>query len=548
MPAKTPSQKFKIGVGYIRESTEEQDKGFSPDNQKRMIEEYAKKNNIQIVDWYKDLISGTKASKRDDFQRMITDAQLRKFEVILIYHTSRFARNVADARQYKDLLRKKLGIDVLSVTQNFGSNYNDPSQFLNEGVNELFDEHYSKQLSFWVRNSLMEKRRQGKQNGNPPLGYYKKKIGFDKEKNRPIYDKTWLVQPEEAKLVKKIFTHYATNKYSLADLAAEVNTWGVKTKIGNPFTYSSLKGLLCNKTYLGMVFSWRRGYPTEKGLHPAILPHKLFDKVQEVLHDRRNTMGRPVAQHRFYLLQGLVYCYRCINYLKGKENNPNARMLPNMYCETHQWVYPKHTGTRQERLMYGCKIKRENKSCSQKDVEAKIIDDQVIDLMEAFRLPPDVIEMTLDKLKGLFKQASKSSKDINVVKTLEARKKRLNFQWENTEELEELEYLTKLKEINDGLKKYESLGLVNGSGKNKEAEYLKKTEKFLKEFKNFWRSDIGNQERREWLQMILKRVWVKDEDVVAIEPHDDFKPLFVSHRKVIVQGELNPYIRFHRAA
>jgi DNA invertase Pin-like site-specific DNA recombinase len=60
---KKPSQKPKICVGYIRESTEEQDKGFSPDNQKRTIEEYAKKQNIQIVDWYKDLVSGTKAKK-----------------------------------------------------------------------------------------------------------------------------------------------------------------------------------------------------------------------------------------------------------------------------------------------------------------------------------------------------------------------------------------------------------------------------------------------------------------------------------------------------
>lgn len=58
---KTPSQKPKIGVGYIRESTEEQDKGFSPANQKRTIEEYATRNNIKITEWYKDLVTGTKA-------------------------------------------------------------------------------------------------------------------------------------------------------------------------------------------------------------------------------------------------------------------------------------------------------------------------------------------------------------------------------------------------------------------------------------------------------------------------------------------------------
>ena len=545
MADKTPSQKLKKGVGYIRESTEEQDKGFSPDNQKRTIQDYANKNGIEIIDWYKDLISGTKASKRDDFQRMISDAMQHKFEVILIYHTSRFARNVADARQYKDLLRKKLGIDVLSVTQNFGSNYNDPGQFLNEGVNELFDEHYSKQLSFWVRNSLMEKRRQGKQNGNPPLGYYKKKIGFDKENNRPIYDKTWRVQPQEAKIVRKVFVMYATGKHSLLAVAKEMSRLGYKTKQGHLFTYSSTKCIVSNKVYLGLVYSKRRGYPTIKGEHPAIIPQKLFDKVQDVLYTRKNTSGRPVAQHRFYLLQGLVYCYRCIKYLKGKEDKPRAKFLPNMYCETHFWHNKKNNGG--ERLYYACKMARETKTCKQPDVMVDVIDKQVLDLMESFKLPNDVIETTVNKLKELFKHAGKGGND-DAIRQLEAKKKRLNYQYLNTEELTEDDYARQLRDITDEIKKYDSLGLTGGNRKSKEADYIKKTEKFLRDFKVFWKSDIGNQERRAWIQMTMKRIWIKNQEVVAIEPQEDFRPLFVSHKKLIAQGESDPRDHCHRVA
>ncbi|MCK4891432.1 MAG: recombinase family protein [Candidatus Pacebacteria bacterium] len=51
------NKKQKIGIAYIRESTEEQDKGFSPQNQERSIKEYAQKNNIIITKVYKDLIS-----------------------------------------------------------------------------------------------------------------------------------------------------------------------------------------------------------------------------------------------------------------------------------------------------------------------------------------------------------------------------------------------------------------------------------------------------------------------------------------------------------
>ncbi len=538
MIRKTLSQKLKVGVGYIRESTEEQDKGFSPDNQRRSIEDYAVKHNIKVAEWYKDLVSGTKASKRDNFQRMITDAMQHKFEVILVYHTSRFARNVKEARQYKELLRKKLNIDVVSVTQNFGDDWTDPSSFLNEGINELFDEHTSRQISFWVRNSLMEKRRQGKQTGNPPLGYYKKKIGFDKEKNRPIYDKTWLVEPHDAKIVKKVFELYAAGKYSYTTLAAETNRSEHKTRFSHPFTYSSMKGILCNQAYLGLVYSPRRGYPTIKGLHPAIIGQKLFDKVQDMIQSRRNTIGRPVAQHRFYLLQGLIYCHRCMKHLKGKENDPHARLLPRMYCESHSW---KNVGGAQHEMkFYGCKLRRENNSCTQPDVKAELIDKQVIQLMESFKLPSDVIELTLSKLALLFKQTKSSIRNHNLIDRLLAQKKRLNFQWSSTEELTESEYLGQLKEINDDLKKYEGIGLTKSDTRAREAEYIKKTQKFLNDFRAFWRADLGDSERRAWIQMTMKRIWVQGGKVVAIEPQEDFKPLFVSHKKVFGQAESDP--------
>ena len=196
----------KVGVAYIRESTEEQDKGFSPENQKRSIEEYAKKHNIKIIEIYKDLISGRLASKRTDFQRMIDDAMQRKFGVIFVYHTSRFARNVEEARQYKKLLREKLNIDVVSVTQPFGD-FNNPNSFLNEGINELFDEYTSRNIGFWVKSGLMEKRRQGKPiGGSTPLGYYRKPLGFDTERNRPLYSREWFSNKKEPEIVKRIFT------------------------------------------------------------------------------------------------------------------------------------------------------------------------------------------------------------------------------------------------------------------------------------------------------------------------------------------------------
>lgn len=525
--------KQKVGVAYIRESTEDQDKGFSPQNQERSIKDYAKKHNITISECYKDLVSGRYADKREDFQRMIEDAMQKKFEVVLVYHTSRFARNVQEARQYKDLLRNKQKIDVLSVTQQFGE-FDRPDSFLNEGINELFDEYYSKQLSFWVRSSLMEKRRQGKPiGGSPPYGYYKKKIGYDKEKKRIIYDKNWLVNKKEAGIVKRIFKDYSSGNYSMSEIATKLTKEGHKTRYGNPFGYSSIKCMLRNKTYLGLVWSPRKNLPELKStIHKPIISEDLFLTCQEVADKRSKSCGRPVAQFRFYLLQGLVYCYHCKKKLdKKSEQSAIRRMQPSMYCETHKW----ETG---EKYFYACKFKKENNCCKGKTSECKIIDSQVIDFMEGFNLPEQVINRTVEKLKEKLGESKEDNKENNRVANLKKKKKKLKFLFYETEDMTQDEYLLEKQKIDSEIKSIERHKNKNTLTEKNKKRIARATKKFLEDFSEFWNLEIGKEERRQWILQTIDKVWVKNDKVVAIEPKNDYRELFDIHKKVISQGPL----------
>ncbi|MBU1110590.1 recombinase family protein [Patescibacteria group bacterium] len=513
----------RIGVGYVRESTEGQDLGYSPKRQENMIKRYAKEHEIHLIEFYKDLQSGTSVKKREDFQRMIDDALQKKFEIILVFHTSRFARNIKESRHYKQLLRQKLGIDVISVTQYFGEDWQDPSSFLNEGINELFDEHYSRQLSFWMRHALAEKRRKGFSTGRPSLGYCKKKGDT----------RNWYVHKQEAKTVKEIFELYATGKYSFADISAKLNSKGYKTKLGNDFTYSSLKDIVSNRSYLGLIPSGRKGFPEIHGSHEPIITEGLFEKCQEVRSFRRNTIGRPVAKHRFYLLKGLLYCYNCIERLKGKEDKAgNTALMPKMYCETRVWE--KSNGKKIERYHYGCKFKRENKSCKQPNVQTKVIDKQVIKLMEGLELPDYIITAVIDKLRNLFSKAKLSVKENKEIKKLEKERERVNTMYRIGEYSDE-QYKQEITIIKNNLKEHQALNRVANKSKLDEEKYLRETEAFLRDFKGFWKP-LAATEKRDWIQMVFKRIWVKGQKVVAVEPHDDFKPLLVSLKKFLVQS------------
>jgi resolvase-like protein len=126
-----PPERPLRAVAYVRESTEEQGQGFSLDAQREAIRTFAAENGLALVGEYCDFHSGWKrADGRPEFQRLMSDAAERRFECVLVYHTSRFARNQVEARRYKQMLRERLGIKVLSVTQPMGDDHSDPSAFL----------------------------------------------------------------------------------------------------------------------------------------------------------------------------------------------------------------------------------------------------------------------------------------------------------------------------------------------------------------------------------------------------------------------------------
>ena len=146
---------MKTAAIYIRVSTDDQTE-HSPESQLNEIKKYAARNNL-VIDpnhIYTDAgISGRKASKRPEFQRMISAAKAAPspFDVILVWKFSRFARNQEESIVYKSLLRRDCGVEVISISEDIGDNI---FGSLIERNIEWFDEFYSIQLSSEVRTKM----------------------------------------------------------------------------------------------------------------------------------------------------------------------------------------------------------------------------------------------------------------------------------------------------------------------------------------------------------------------------------------------------------
>ena len=83
---------IRFAVGYARRSTDLQERSL-PD-QKVAVERWARDHGFRILRWFvDDAISGTSARGRDQFTRLIHEAENgRDFDAVLCYDMSRFSR------------------------------------------------------------------------------------------------------------------------------------------------------------------------------------------------------------------------------------------------------------------------------------------------------------------------------------------------------------------------------------------------------------------------------------------------------------------------
>lgn len=321
----------KYAFGYVRVSTGKQDE-LSPDSQAKLLKDYAKSHGYVVSKiFYEVGISGRKADKRPEFQKMVGLAKSSDHpaDAILVWKYSRFARNQEESIVYKSLLKKKHNVDVISVSEPL---VDGPFGSLIERIIEWMDEYYSVRLSGEVTRGMKEKAERGGYQARPPLGY---KIVTHKEP--PV------IVPEEAEIVKLIFEKYANENLGIFEIARLLNMHNFKTSHGKEFERRSIEYILQNPTYCGMI-RWNRTinesneirpeseWIVTDGEHPAIISKELFDKAQErYKREYRPRGARPVSTYKHWL-SGVVKCPACGRTMTANTIRNNTRVYSHFRC------------------------------------------------------------------------------------------------------------------------------------------------------------------------------------------------------------------------
>jgi len=372
---------MKTAVIYARYSSTNQTEQ-SIEGQVHVCQDFAKRNNIIIVDSYIDrAISGT-TDERDSFQRMLKDSNNKKWNYVLVYKLDRFARNKYEAAIHRKHLKDN-GIKLLSAMENIPET---PEGVLLESLLEGMNQYFSEELAQKVSRGLHESRMKGHVIGDVSFGYIKE-------------NKMLKINEEEAIILKRIFEDYASGK-TILQISRDFEKENI-TKGGHKFIPQTIRKMLRRKLYTGEYSVNGKVYDK---IYPTIISKELFEKVQKRIDLTR--YGCRKGNHEIFRIKDKICCGHC-----------NRKM------------YPFSTKSRNGNYLryYKCISTRKN-NCLTRITEKNFIEGIVDKFLKLqFNIPKNLETIT----NLIFEESKKRKKDNNSLTSIKSDLQRINISISN---------------------------------------------------------------------------------------------------------------------
>lgn len=168
-------------IGYLRVSTEYQD----VDNQKLGILDLANRNDLGLVTFVEETMSGTVSYKERELGKVIEG--LNKGDALIVSELSRLGRSVLQILEILKTLKEK-DVRVFTVKENFSSAGDEMTSKIMTMVFGMLAELERDLISKRTKEALATKRAQGVRLGRPPVPG-KSKLDSRADEIRKLVDK-----------------------------------------------------------------------------------------------------------------------------------------------------------------------------------------------------------------------------------------------------------------------------------------------------------------------------------------------------------------------
>ena len=281
--------------------------------QRKACHRFAEKMGWQIVhEEQEDGVSGHKirAEDRDKIQIIKDLARKKRFDILLVFMFDRIGR-IADETPFVVEWFVKNGIQVWSTQEGEQRFDNHIDKLLNY-IRFWQADGESEKTSIRTRTSLGQMVEDGHyKGGNAAIGYELVKTGRVNKKRHELYDLR--IKEEDAQIVRLIFEKYVNEGYGVQKIANYLNENGYLNPTGNRWSHNTIRNILRNETYIGILRSGDSRSPHIPELQ--IVSKQLFDKAQEIRESRaeakKNMPRVPINMRGNSLLSGNVFCGHC---------------------------------------------------------------------------------------------------------------------------------------------------------------------------------------------------------------------------------------------
>lgn len=244
-------------VAYIRVSTDGQvgEDKFGLDVQRQQIEDYCRKNDMNILKWYSD--EGESGAKyRPGFDEIVFgEVTNPPYEAVVVAKSDRVARDINIYFAYQGLLLRK-NIELISICEDFG-------QF---GVFANMLKAFTLTCAEIERDSINKRTSAGRAVKSSKGGYAggRAPFGYRVDNHRLV------IEPKEAEVVRTIFRMKDEEGATYQAICDKLNAQGITNKSGTKFSISTIQTIYENrKTYEGYYRYGKQDWV--KGEHEAIL-------------------------------------------------------------------------------------------------------------------------------------------------------------------------------------------------------------------------------------------------------------------------------------
>lgn len=327
------SMKLRVAI-YCRLSEEDRNKQNENDdsnsiqNQKSMLIQYALEQGWEIYNIYSDDDYTGADRKRPEFNKLLDDAEHKKFDVVLCKTQSRFTRELELVEKYIHGLFPLWGIRFISIVDN--ADTANKGNKKSRQINGLVNEWYLEDMSENIKSVLTDRRKNGFHIGAFALYGYKK----DPEQKGHL-----IIDEEAAAVVREVFTLFSQG-YGKTAIARMLNDRGIpnpteykrlhglryqqpKTKNSTLWKYFAISDMLINEIYIGNMVQGKYGsvsyktkqnkprpkdeWYTVEGTHEPIIDRELWDSVQELIAQK----AKPFIVGTIGLFARKARCMNC---------------------------------------------------------------------------------------------------------------------------------------------------------------------------------------------------------------------------------------------